>query len=129
MAKRSKKNTKKNTGGTTGKGFDVSGQPSSAAKKAGWERRRQAQKIMDMLLELQDMTLEEFQKLQDDVKRNPGKHTVIEMKLAQYLSREKFTVDFLDRHISKAPVQQELTGKDGGPVQVVPVIVPRDLKD
>lgn len=90
--------------------------PTPAQKKAGWDRKRQAQQIMDKMLEFKDMTLQEFQAFQDDIKANPDKHTVIELKLAQYISEKKNTIDFLDRHISKAPV--ELTGADGEPLAI-----------
>lgn len=93
--------------------FTKDRQPSSEAKKKGWERKQQAQQIMDKMLEFKDMTLQEFKAFQDDIKANPDKHTVIELKLAQYISEKKNTIDFLDRHISKAPIQQELAGVDG----------------
>ena len=82
--------------------------PTSAQKKAGWDRKRQAQQIMDKMLEFKDMTLQEFRAFENDIKANPDKHTVIELKLAQYISEKKNTIDFLDRHISKAPIQQEV---------------------
>lgn len=73
---------------------------------------------MDKMLEFKDMTLQEFQAFQDDIKANPDKHTVIELKLAQYISEKKNTIDFLDRHISKAPIQQEVSGADGGALSI-----------
>ncbi len=88
--------------------FTKDTQPSPELKKKGWERKQQAQQIMDKMLEFKDMTLQEFQAFQDDIKANPDKHTVIELKLAQYISEKKNTIDFLDRHISKAPIQQEV---------------------
>ena len=38
----------------------------------------------------------------EDIK-DPEKHTLREVKLAQHLMDKKYTVDYLDRHISKAP--------------------------
>lgn len=104
-------------------------QPDPKLKSQGWERRREAQKLMDKLLSLSDMTMEEFQNIQEDVKKNPSKYTVIEVKLAQYLSDKRNTIDFLDRHISKAPVQQELTGKDGEDLKAPVIIISGDIKD
>lgn len=102
------KNTKKNAGGVTGKGFDIVGQPSPEAKKKGWERRREAQRIMDMMLELQNKSMAEIQFMIADVKENPEKYTLLQIKLASYLHSNKYTPDFLDRHIPKAPTTLEL---------------------
>ena len=99
-------------GGVTGKGFDVLGQPSPEAKSKGWERRREAQKIMDEIMQLADMPYADIKALLEDIKVHPEKHTLREVKLAQYLMDKKYTVDYLDRHISKAP--QEIDVDMGG---------------
>lgn len=99
-------------GGVTGKGFDVLGQPSPEAKRKGWERRREAQKIMDEIMQLADMPYADIKALLEDIKIHPEKHTLREVKLAQYLMDKKYTVDYLDRHISKAP--QEIDVTSGG---------------
>ena len=104
------KNTKKNTGGVTGKGFDVSGQPSPEAKSKGWERRREAQKILDEFMAMGDMTYKEIKELLDDVKVHPEYHTLREVKIANYLMSTKYTVDWLDRHIPKAPQDIGING-------------------
>lgn len=91
-------------------------QPSPEAKKRGWQRRREAQKILDDFMRMGDMTFQELQDLLDDVKKHPEKHTVREVKLAQYMTKEKFMTDWLDRHISKAPqdlnINANLTADD-----------------
>ena len=99
-------------GGVTGKGFDVLGQPSPEAKSKGWERIREAQKIMDEIMQLADMPYADIKALLEDIKVHPEKHTLREVKLAQYLMDKKYTVDYLDRHISKAP--QEIDVDMGG---------------
>ena len=99
-------------GGVTGKGFDVLGQPSPEAKSKGWERRREAQKIMDEIMQLADMPYADIKALLEDIKVHPENHTLREVKLAQYLMDKKYTVDYLDRHISKAP--QEIDVTSGG---------------
>ena len=111
------KNGKKN-----GKGFDPSigkdtqftseDQPSPEAKKKGWERRREAQKIMDEMLNLTSMSYKEIKDLLEDIKVHPENHTLREVKIANYLMEKKFTVDYLDRYISKAP--QEIDVTSGG---------------
>lgn len=95
-------------GGVTGKGFDVLGQPSPEAKSKGWERRREAQKIMDEIMQLADMPYADIKALLEDIKIHPENHTLREVKLAQYLMDKKYTVDYLDRHVSKAPQQLDV---------------------
>ena len=104
-------NTKKNTGGVTGKGFDVSGQPSPEAKSKGWERRREAQKILDEFMRQADMSYKEIKDLLDDIKKHPENHTLREVKIANYLMSQKYTVDWLNRHISNAPQEVDITSK------------------
>jgi len=82
--------------------FTSENQPSPEAKRKGWERRREGQKIMDEIMRLADMTYSDIKELLSDIKENPDKHTLREVKLANYLMDKKYTVDYLDRHISKA---------------------------
>jgi len=92
--------------------FTSDRQPTPEQKKAGWERRREAQKIMDEIMQLADMPYADIKALLEDIKVHPEKHTLREVKLAQYLMDKKYTVDYLDRHISKAP--QEIDVTSGG---------------
>lgn len=105
------KNTKrkKKKGGCTGKGFDVLGQPSPEAKKLGWERKREAQELLDLIKDMGDMSYKEIIEFQEDINRHPEKYTLKQVKIAQYLSDKKFMVDYLDRHISKAPQEVDVT--------------------
>jgi predicted secreted protein len=99
------KNTKKNTGGVTGKGFDVSGQPSPELKKKGWERRRMAREMMDIYDKYQHMSYKEFLDIKEDIKNNPQNYTVVEVDMFKYAKNPKFILDRIDRHISKAPTE------------------------
>lgn len=96
-------------------------QPSSEQKKAGWERRKQAQRMMDMLKDYLDISLEELQAQIEDSKNNPQKYTVLQVMLMKYAHNtlsgrnDKFVFDYLDRNISKAPV--EVSGPDGKGLQ------------
>jgi len=83
-------------------------QPSPESKSAGWQRRREAQKILDEFMRIGGMSMQALQDLIADVKKHPDKHTVREVKIAQYLSKEKFVTDWLDRHISKAPQEVDM---------------------
>lgn len=87
--------------------FSSENQPSPEAKSKGWDRRRAKQEIMDMITDLRGLSMQELEDLKTDIKNNPDKHTVLEAKMVQYLSKEKFTIDFLDRNVGKATQQIE----------------------
>lgn len=115
LVSNTKGNTKKKmVGGITGKGFDVLGQPSPETKSRGWDRKKSKQEIMDMITELRNMSVGELEELKVDIKKNPNKHTVLEVKMVQYLSKEKFTIDFLDRNVGKAPQDIDITSDGTG---------------
>jgi len=112
MNKNTNKNTKKIVGGASGKGFDVLGQPSPELKKAGWERRRIKQEIMDLIARLDMMSLDDLNKLRIDIEKNPDKHSVREARLVRYMTREKFLIDYLDRNVGRP--QQDIDVTTGG---------------
>ena len=89
--------------------FTSDRQPTPEQKRAGWERRRARQEIMDLMTKLRNMSVKEFDDLKEDVKKNPDKHTVLETKLMQYITKERFTVDFLDRNLGRAPQDIDVT--------------------
>jgi polyhydroxyalkanoate synthesis regulator phasin len=89
--------------------FTSENQPSPEAKSKGWERRREAQKILDEFMSKGEMTYKEIKELLDDVKAHPENHTLREVKIANYLMSQKYTIDWLDRHISKAPQEIDIT--------------------
>jgi len=97
--------------------FSKTNQPSGALKSAGWQRRIEAQKILDEFMAKGEMTLKEIEDLLVDIKKHPEKHTLREFKIAEYLNDKKNTLDWLDRHVSKAPQehniksQSEITNK------------------
>jgi len=111
MSENTEKNTEKIVGGTSGKGFDVSGQPSPEAKSKGWERKREAQKILDEFMAKGEMSYREIKELLEDVKKHPEDHTLREVKIANYLMSTKYTIDWLDRHIGKAVKEIDITSK------------------
>jgi len=91
--------------------FSPENQPTPEQKSKGWQRKQEAQKIMDEMLSLTSMSYKEIKDLLDDIKVHPENHTLREVKIANYLMEKKFTVDYLDRHISKAP-QEVIMGGD-----------------
>jgi tRNA U34 5-carboxymethylaminomethyl modifying enzyme MnmG/GidA len=90
--------------------FTKENQPSPEAKRKGWERRREAQQIADELMKIKDLSYAELEKMKDDVKLHPENYTVMQVKLMQYMSSSKLTVDWIDRHMSKAPQEIAMTG-------------------
>ena len=85
-------------------------QPSPQAKSKGWERRREAQQIADELMKIKDLSYAELEQMKNDVKLHPENYTVMQVKLMQYMSSSKLTVDWIDRHMSKAPQEIAMTG-------------------
>lgn len=86
------------------------------SKRAWRDRKRQAQRMMDMLLTYQNMTKSQIEELwkKEDL-------TVLELLMLKYVTSgmkdNKMLVDMIDRHISKAPT--EITGKDWAPIEVL----------
>ena len=84
-------------------------QPTPAQKSAGRDRKRQAQKIMDMVIKYQTMTTGE---LKEYMEKQKDKLTVLEYTMMKYVTvgmkHKKIMLDMIDRHISKAPTQMEL---------------------
>lgn len=120
--KNTKENTKKKKGGVTGKGFDVNGQPSPSAKSKGWEERRQKQKLMDILSNYGDMSYKEVTELMAKIKEHPENYTLDEVRLAGYMSKDKYVTDYLDRMGAKARTQVDVT-TDGEALQGTQLIV------
>jgi len=92
--------------------FTKDNQPTPEQKRAGWERKRARQEIMDLMTKLRNMSVKEFDELKEDVKKNPDRHTVLETKLMQYITKERFTIDFLDRNVGRP--QQDIDVTTGG---------------
>jgi len=84
--------------------------PSWEVMKAGWDRKREAKRIMDEMIKYQEMTLEEFQ---EHLKENKDKLQIKNLITAGYLKdivSGKERKDWINRHISYAP--QQITGDD-----------------
>lgn len=115
------KNEAKNAPVAPGVPFTPTSQPSPEAKSKGWERRRQAQEMMDKVREYMKLSHADFTKLLDDIKNNPDKYTVQDVLLAKYATKayngDKFMLDWFDRNISKAPTQ--LAGDEDSPLRLV----------
>jgi len=84
-------------------------QPDPKLKREGWDRRRQAQQIMDKMLKYSEMTVEQ---LENEIKTKGKKMSVQDYLITKYVTSgtksEKMLVDWMDRHIAKAPTQMEI---------------------
>lgn len=86
-------------------------QPTPEAKKAGWDARRERLAILDELWKLRKMSMKQIRKLQEDIVKHQEKHTLLEVKLANYITSksERLLTDWLDRHLGRAPQQIDVT--------------------
>lgn len=105
--------------------FNSENQPPVEAKKLGWDRRRVAQNFMDLVIQFQNMPAEEFEALTKDMQVNK-KYTVFEMMAHKYatkiFNKDKFLLDFMSRHVSKAPRDINLETKQPVTKVVVEVV-------
>ncbi len=91
--------------------------PATPKDKSEWrDRRRQAQRMMDLVLKYQTMTKSDLEKLDQD------KLTILELSMIKYVTSwmkdNKMLTDMIDRHISKAPQQLEHTGANGWDISI-----------
>lgn len=106
--------------------FTKENQPTPEARKRAWDRRRVAQAFMDLVIEYQDMPAEDFEALTKDMQTNKKKYTVFEMMAHKYatkvFNKDKFLLDFMSRHVSKAPRDINLETKQPITKVVVEVV-------
>ncbi len=88
-------------------------QPDPKLKSQWRERKKQAQIIMDKMLKYSEMTVEQ---LEDEIKNKGKKMSVQDYLITKYVTSgtksEKMLVDWMDRHIAKAPTQIEMDSKN-----------------
>lgn len=88
--------------------FSSTNQPDPAAKlawaKAGRERKRAAQELMDLVSKYRDLTLEQINEMvsEENIKKLTVKE-IICLKYVQEAMNWKLVVDMFDRHVPKAP--------------------------
>lgn len=114
-----------------GKPFTKSRQPTREQKKAGWERKKQGQEMMDKAREYMKLSVPAFQELFEDIKKHPNKYSVQDQLIYKYVTKafnsEKFMLDWIDRHVSKAPSQVE--GSDGDAIRLIIERTVSDMPD
>jgi hypothetical protein len=108
-----KNDTKNDTSHLDGKRvkFSSENQPSPKAKSEGWDRRREAMKILNEFMTQSDMTVEDLKNLEQDIESNPDKHSVREWKILKYIKDNDLTRDWLDRNLGKASQEIDITSK------------------
>lgn len=92
------------------KPFSATNQPTPEQKKAGWDRKREAKRIMDQIMQLQNLTVEELKELynKDNVHLHKVKD-IISFKYVDWIMRNpRMLIDRLNRHISYAPIKWDL---------------------
>lgn len=93
--------------------FSTENQPSGELKSNGWKRKRYAQEFMDRVMEYHDMTIAEFERIEKEVKdkMSKSKYTIRDLIAVNYVSKslnkDKFLIDWVDRHVSKANYDKE----------------------
>lgn len=106
--------------------FSSTNQPTPEAKSAGWQRKKKAQELMDKIKSYSEMKYKDFSDMLNNIKNNPDKYSVEEVFIANYVAKitknDKFLLDYLDRNISKAPVD---LGLDTGN-QTIKLIIGND---
>ena len=91
--------------------FTSDRQPTPEQKRAGWERKREAQEIADEMMKIKNMSYAELKNMQKDVKAHPENYTVMQVKLMQYMSNERLTINWIDRHLPNAPQKVDIDGR------------------
>lgn len=105
--------------------FSFSPQPTPEAKSQGWQRKKAAQAMMDKIEKYSQLTVKELNDLFQDIKENPGSYTVDDVRTLFYvrstMESGKFVLDWLDRHVSKAPqeIKQDITS---GGEKIIPIL-------
>jgi len=117
-----KKNDTVTPMGERGVKFSSENQPTSEAKSRGWDEWRQKQKLMDILSNYGDMSYKEVTELMAKIKEHPENYTLDEVRLAGYMSKDKYVTDYLDRMGAKAKAQIDITS-DGEALQGTQLIV------
>src|SRR5690606_24404889 len=91
--------------------FSTSNQPSPSSKSDGWKRRKQSQIFLDKIIEYQELTLDEFEQLKKQMKKNKEKFKIKDLVAFEYVSKsfssDKFLLDWVDRLVSKARMSNE----------------------
>ena len=94
-------------------------QPTPEQKKAGWERRRQAQRMMDKITDYLTLKYKDLKDLQLKVKEGKTDDMLVEdvimLNYVMNVHNGKYMIDWMDRNISKAPqeVDQKISGNVG----------------
>jgi len=96
--------------------FTSNNQPSGIAKSQGWDRRRERLELMNSIKDLLQMNYSDFLKMRKDIESKPQEYTVKDKMLIDYLSNDKYIIDWLDRLLGKATQQIDLESTGDKPM-------------
>ena len=93
--------------------------PVTNQQKKDWrDRKRERERMMNMMMKYQDMTVHDFEKIIAKIKGNELDKKSIKVGQARtsnlmnsIMKDPKYGLERMDRHVSKAPI--EITGEDG----------------
>lgn len=107
--------------------FTSDRQPTPEQKKAGWEKKKKKQRIMDQMEKIDTMSMKELDDTIKDIEKNPENYSVEFATLLRYRRNMKFIVDWLDRSVGKAQQDIDITS-EGEKIEgiKVEIINPRD---
>lgn len=113
--------------------FTPTRQPTPEQKKAGWDRRRRANEIMNLVDKYSKLSYGELKELMNNIEKNPSNYTVDDVRILQYtiktIKRDNMIVDFLDRHIPKAPTTLALDEDSEPLTEVIVKIVQNENRN
>ena len=98
-----------------GQWYTSENQPTPQQKSEWRERKREAKRLLDEMMRLWAYNIEDLKKYA----KNPKlmvKDLIVAKRAINVLTKDKFLLDYLDRHVPKAP--QQLTWEDWQPIKV-----------
>jgi len=105
--------------------FSKDRQPPPGSQHRGWERKREAMEIMNLAKKYQTMTASRFRNLGKRMEGRPERYTMREVMIYRWAVKMfnmewqgKFFLDWVDRNVSKAPGQHEISGPGGDPLSM-----------
>lgn len=88
-------------------------QPSPELKKAWWDRKREAKKMMDYFMTMSEKSIAEVKEI---VKAQWENMIIREALMCKYIIEwfkdKKIMQDIINRHVSYAPIKQEVSGDE-----------------
>lgn len=103
MANPQKKETLKKS--WKAKDFSSINQPTPEQKKAGRDRKREMQRLMDKMISCQNMKPEEFKKMIESDKHDTMLDLMVSTRMNKIIGNEKLLAHYIDKLVPNAPTQ------------------------